>query len=703
MVILTEKPNVTKDFAKALSCTFSNGVYKNASTIITNCKGHLFSLEEPSHYGNEIPIIPEKFDYCTRADVADQAKLVIEILKKHKTDSILIATDADREGEVIARECLLMAGITDFSNIKRFWVSEALTYDVIIEGIKNAKPLTEYNKLSEQGFARQEADWLVGMNFCRYLSSAANRKLVVGRVQTAILSAIEQRENLIKNFVSQKYFQHYGIFGAPRGTSNCICSGLYFYTDENKIKYSSFDNVDKEENLKSCIGKQAKLVDSKTEKKSQKPPQLYNLISLQKDAYKSFGYTAEQTLNIVQVLYEKLKCVSYPRTPSKVMGSGNVELCKKIADDLCKNYYTLANVRLNMDISLNNKHCFDDSKLDAHHALIPLKPIPENATEEEKNIFILILIRFFLSFLPTYEYEKQTFILNVDSNLFEVSGKKTLNQGWKSKDFSVPLENLLMRHVALQNDNEVEEDNEQELSNINWNALTLTNVDTKEKWTKPPTYFNEASILSFMENPKFIECHVAHEENSDKKLVGLGTAATRHTFIPKLIKNGYIELKDKKFICTQLGDILLKAVRSSPVKSLADISETTNWEEKLENNPSQFLFDIKDFVKNTVSQKLTIDIPLNESNNLICPLCHKILRKGKSNYFCSGYINGCKFVIWENIVGAKLSQKDVESLCNGKQTGIKHCTNKVGKKFSCYFELDDKGQVKFSYENKIER
>lgn len=250
---------------------------------------------------------------------------------------------------------------------------------------------------------------------------------------------------------------------------------------------------------------------------------------------------------------------------------------------------------------------------------------------------------------------------------------------------------------------EVEDDNEQELSNINWNALTLTNVDTKEKWTKPPTYFNEASILSFMENPKFIECHVAHEENSDKKLVGLGTAATRHTFIPKLIKNGYIELKDKKFICTQLGDILLKAVRSSPVKSLADISETTNWEEKLENNPSQFLFDIKDFVKNTVSQKLTIDIPLNESNNLICPLCHKILRKGKSNYFCSGYINGCKFVIWENIAGAKLSQKDVESLCNGKQTGIKHCTNKVGKKFSCYFELDDKGQVKFSYENKIER
>lgn len=701
MVILTEKPNVAKDFAKALSCTLSNGVYKNASTIITNCKGHLFSLEEPSHYGTEIPIIPEKFDYCIRDDVANQAKLVIEILKKHKTDSILIATDADREGEIIARECLLVAGITDFSNIKRFWVSEALTYDVIIEGIKNAKPLTEYNKLAEQGFARQEADWLVGMNFCRYLSKAANRKVIVGRVQTAILSAIEQRENIIRNFVSQKYFQHYGLFGTPRGASNFICSGLY-YENENKIRYSSFDNTDKEEKLKSCIGKQAKLVDSKTERKSQKPPQLYNLISLQKDAYKFFGYTAEQTLNIVQLLYEKQKCVSYPRTPSKVMGSGNVELCKKIADALCKNYYTLAIVRCSMDISLNNKHCFDDSKLEAHHALIPLKQIPENATEEEKNIFILILIRFFLSFLPIYEYEKQTFILNVDNNLFEVSGKKTLNQGWKSKDFSVPLKDLLMRHVALQDDNEVE-DTEQELSNINWNTLILTNVDTTEKWTKPPSYFNEASILSFMENPKIFVRHVAHEEYSEKKLIGLGTAATRHTFIPKLIKNGYIELKDKKFICTQLGDIILKAVRNSPVKSLADITETTNWEERLENNPSQFLFDIKDFIKSTVFQKLTIDIPFDKTNNLICPLCHKTLLKGKSNWFCSGYIDGCNFKIWENIAGAKLNEEDAKSLCLGKTTKLKHCTNKKGEKFSCYFVLDDKGQVKFSYENKIER
>lgn len=702
MLILTEKPNVTKDFATALKCTFSNGAYRNENTVITNCIGHLFKEEPPQHYLQNFPIIPEHWDYCFHNDEKrkKQAKLVIALLKKHKNDIILIATDADREGEIIARECLLMAGITDYSNIKRFWVSEALTCDVIIQGIKNAKPLTEYNKLAEQGFARQRADWLIGMNFCKYLSDVANRKLVVGRVQTAILSAIEQRENSIKNFVSQKYFQHYGLFAPLCENQNIICSSLYFYFDENKNKYSSFDKNDQEEKLESCIGKQAKLIDSKIEKKIQRPPQLYNLNELQKDAYKSFGYKAEQTLNIVQSLYEKLKCVSYPRTPSRVMGSRNVELCKNIANSLCKTYYYLENIRLNMDISLNNKHCFNDAKLEAHHALIPLKQIPENACEEEKNIFTLILIRFFISFLPFHEYEKQTFVLNVCNNLFEVSGRKTLNQGWKSKDFSSALNKINERNVSLQNDEIKENEEDQELSNINWNSLVLSKIETKEKWTKPPAYFNEASILAFMENPKFFERNVSLEENSQKKLIGLGTAATRHTFVPKLLKNGYIELKDKNFICTQLGDILLKAVRTSSIKSLANISETTIWEEKLEDNPSKFITDIKNFVKTSVSQNITIKLPFEKSNSLICPICHKPLRKGKTNYFCSGYIDGCGFKIWENIAGAKLTENDIELLCSRKQTKLKHFTNKAGKKFSCYLELDDSNQIKFSYEKK---
>ena len=192
MLILTEKPAVAKDFASALGCGFSSGVH-NSNITITNCIGHLFKEESPAHYGSDFPVIPSSWDYRLPDDekVAKQAKLVVSLLKKHKSDTIIIATDADREGELIARECLLMAGITDFSKIKRFWVSEALTKEVIQKGLKNAKPLSEYNLLGEKAFARQHADWLTGMNFCRYISNAAGTKLTVGRVQTAILSAIE--------------------------------------------------------------------------------------------------------------------------------------------------------------------------------------------------------------------------------------------------------------------------------------------------------------------------------------------------------------------------------------------------------------------------------------------------------------------------------------------------------------------------------
>lgn len=725
MLILTEKPSVAKDFATALNCTFTKGAYINKTTVITNCVGHLFKEEDPAHYGTDFPVIPEHWDYKLPKDenLAKHAKFVISLLKSHKNDTIIIATDADREGEIIARECLEQAGIRDFSKCKRFWVSQALTKPVILEGLENAKPLEEYNLLASQGFARQHADWLVGMNFCRYISDAAKTKLSVGRVQTAILSAIKNRCDEIENFVSKKYFQHYGYFRPTGVGSSNVCKGIYFESDGG-FWNKSFDDDSRKENLKKCIGKSAKLKDSKTEKKVKNPPQLYNLNAAQKDAFKFFGYSADKTLKIIQSLYEELKCVSYPRTPSRVMGSGNVELCKKVADELCNSYKVFEKVRGQMNISLSNKKCFNDAKLEAHHALIPLKALPKSASEEQSNLYKLILERFFVAFLPEEQYEKQTYILDVDANLFEITGKKVISAGWKAPEFSEIFKYLSTdRQLSVQEDEENKED-EQSLDNINWNALILSDIETKEKWTRPPAYFNEASILSFMENPTNSPV-IEHSENTDKlrswmvaiarsrsgrgvstilptiktKLVGLGTAATRHTFIPLLLKRGYIAFDKKNIICTDLGSVLLQAVKSSSIKELADIYTTTDWEERLDKNPEEYLSQIKDYVRNAVKENVSISIPVSTSG-IKCPVCGKEVRKGKSNWYCTGYKEGCKFVVWETVAGAKIKEKDVAALCKGKKTGIMHCTSKDGKAFDCRFVLDTEKKIKFVFEEK---
>ena len=691
MLIITEKPSVAKDFADALSCKYYKGIYRSATTVIAHCKGHLFRLEPPEHYSSDFPYIPEKWDYTLPEDtsVAMLSRLVVSQIKEHKDDDIVIATDADREGEIIARECLMKAGIKDFSRIRRFWVSQALTPDVIKEGLRTAKPLSQYNLLASQGFARQRADWLVGMNFCRYLSLAAKSKLTVGRVQTAILSAIEQRCESIKNFRSEKYYEHYGAFRNATGEVN-LCTGIYFEQDR-----TGFTDSGRETKLRSCVGKRTSLIENKNEKKTQNPPPLYNLNALQKDAYKQWGYTAEQTLQTVQTLYEERKCMSYPRTPSRVMGSGNVELVRKVAHELGETDSRFSKMLSEMDISLNNKRCFNDAKLEAHHALIPLGKLPDSVTEPERNIYGLVTERFFISFLPPCEYEKQTYILDVDTNRFRVSGKRILNPGWKMFSAEKKMENIA-------GENQEEDEEEQILKDINWNGLVLSGIETKEKHTKPPAYFNEASILSFMENPK--ETRQDSEDSTGIKLAGLGTAATRHTFIPLLKKRGYIELQKKNFVCTELGSALLKAVRSSSIKELADVSTTTDWEQRLSDDPDRYMEGIAAFVRSAVSKEIKIAVPVPSPKEAVCcPVCGKEIRRGKKNWYCSGYKEGCTFALWETVAGAKLTEKDVSQLCAGKKTGVKHCTSKAGKPFDCKLELDNEYKVRFVFDDRSKK
>lgn len=587
MIILTEKPSVAKDFASALGCSYSakDRCYKSSDgkTTIANCVGHLFNLAEPAAYNpsfkswKNLPVIPEKFIYEPSENLKDVAKNVVSLLKQHKNEEILIATDADREGEIIARECLNAAGISDYHNIRRFWVSQALTKDVILDGIENACPLSDYDFLAKQGFARQKADWLIGMNATRYVSNRATGGgvLAVGRVQTAILSEIAKRCKEISDFKRETYYEAEATLLAPDGTSYVTAT----FEKDGSTQFTDKSTVQK---LDSLENKTAKLVFVKHDKRTVNPPQLYNLNALQKDAFSYFGYSAEMTLSLVQRLYENYKCVSYPRTPSRVMGSHNVEFCRELFDKMLHSspeYFELHSVA---EITESNKRIFDDSKLEAHHALIPLNTLPANATVEEDNIYSLILERFMLVFAPACEMENITVHLSVDENIFVARGTKVINAGWK--DFRRFTRNLGNR-------NEISD--AQDLSGIELENLALKSIEVKEKFTKPPKHYNEASLLAFMENPK----------NSDnQKLAGLGTSATRHTFIPKLIHNKFITAENKNLLVTKQGEKLLEVLSKTPFKNIADVSETTRWEEELSENPDSFLEEIKSYIRDAVSE-----------------------------------------------------------------------------------------------------
>lgn len=682
MLILTEKPSVARDFASALKCKFSDGVYTNGKQTITNCVGHLFQLCQPSFYNEkyaswrELPVIPQNFSYSKNPSTEKQANIVVKKLKEHRNDSILIATDADREGEIIARECLAQAGISDFSKIRRFWVSQALTPEVIIDGIRNAKPLSEYNALADKGFARQHADWLVGINFTRYISVSANTKLTVGRVQTAILSAIEQRCDKIENFVSEEYFEHYGIF-QNNGTT-LKCKGIYVEQEK-----TSFGDKSREPALKSLKGQKAALKDKKEEIKTSNPPSLYNLNEAQKDAFKLFGLSAKETLEVIQSLYENLKCVSYPRTPSKVMGSANVELCRRVNVDLSKKYPEYLELSKSANISSQNSLCFNDAKLEAHHALIPLAPLPGEASEIQKKIYFMILKRFFLAFQNPCKYKKTVCVLQTGNFFFRLSGIQTIDTGWKK----------YLKGDEEKNDEKNENEEEQSLENFDLASLYLKDVETAEKWTKPPKYFNEASILSFMENPK--------NESEKEKLVGLGTAATRHTFIPKLLKEKYIDVDKKRIRTTDFGKSLVKLLKKTSLSALSDINETTRWEEKLDADPKGFEKEIKEWVSKTVSEKIqTNTLASRYATKCQCPLCKKPILENSKSYYCGGYKSGCKFPsVWKEVCGAKISKTDLEKLLSGGKTGLKTCTSKNGKEFKCRFALDENYKIKFIFED----
>jgi DNA topoisomerase-3 len=684
MLILCEKPSVAADFARALGCQKKNGRFVGAGLTITFCVGHLFELCPPEAYNpafkrwnlSDLPIIPEQFRYEPVQAVKEQTALVLSLLKKHRADDILIATDAGREGELIAREALLTAGLSDLSRCRRFWVSEALTENVIKAGVKNAKPLSEYNALAAQGFARQRADWLAGMNLTRYMSIGNQSLFAVGRVQTALLNAIASRNQEIALFAPKPYQELEALVQSDAGSS---VKALLLNPLTGKTAFPCGDPL-LSEAKQYCDGKPVDKAEAKTIRKTRKPEKLLNVTGLQKESYKRFGYSPEKTLETAQSLYEKRKCLSYPRTPSRVMGDNNAELFKQKFDLLKGAFPHLSRFCDPALIAASNKHIFNSADLEDHHALIPLNPLPSDADEAEKNVFGIVVESFFTACTPDYIYDEKQLTFHCGRHAFAAAIRQTVQQGWK----------------AAAAKDEDDSSGAQEVSAFDERHCRVAKTEALSKKTAPPKEFSIDALLSFMENPR---------GEDGARLAGLGTPATRADIIKKLFSREYVFEKGKKLYASDKGLFLLKQLQKDPdLAKIADVGQTTEWERELFEDPAAFEKRIVSYIRSCVKKDARRDVyekaPLGK-----CPVCGRGVLEAKKNFYCPGYKDAekpCSFTIWKETCGARISVSDAQALLAGKRTAVKKCASKAGKSFSAKFYLDKDSKVAFDFVDKID-
>ena len=695
MLILTEKPSVAKAFADALGVSRKDNYYENGEHCIVNALGHLLEDYSPEDYDpalkkwslEGLPIIPEQVEYKPVEKTKAQLAVVKSCFARHKNSPFLLATDAEREGELIGAEILDYVGFKEYSGAKRFWVSEALTPEVIKKGIESAKPLAEYKSYREQGFARQFADWLVGMNLTRLISLKANKTLHFGRVQTAVLGAVYERDISRLNFTSEKYFEIQAVMDAGHSVFS-----VKMVNPDNEEYPTRFSEQSAGEKLNYiCNEKKGIIKELKKEKKTVPPPQLFNITGLQKEAHKKYGYSPEQTLNIAQSLYEKHKVLSYPRTPSRVMGDDNVDLVKNIYDKL-KTHYSEIRLRdcheivSNSDPSLvsnDNKRVFNSAELQDHHALIPLTTLDETRESldtDETNIYLLVFERFFAVFKLPYVYNSISIDLDISGHKFIGNGIEVINHGWK-----------------LTLDNDEDEDAPEDYSGLEQGKeYKVDSVNSLEKKTEPKKHYTFATLLQLMENPR---------GDDGKHLTGLGTPATRGAILQKLVDRKYVLLKGKNVLISDDGNFLIENIlKNNELAAFISIPETTRWEEQLHDNTTAFIGGIKDFVRTAV-KNTGMETYQHEKKSLgKCPICKTgdIYEGNKNNYYCSNYKSNppCKFVVWKNICGATVNHSDVQALLAGKQTKVKKCvSHKTGKDFNAKFELIN-GKVEFRFEEK---
>ena len=616
-LVLAEKPSVGRDLAKVLKCSQNKGSYIEGNKyIVTWAMGHLVGLLDPEGYDDKykqwkmetLPMLPKYMKLTVLKKTGKQYNEVKKQLLRKDVSDIVIATDSGREGELVARWILEKSGVK--KPLKRLWISSQ-TNKAILDGFKNLKDAKEYDNLYKAAVCRAEADWLVGLNVTRALTCKYNAQLSAGRVQSPTLAMIVNREEEIKNFKPVDYW-----------TLNAKGNGFALTWVSNKGNNSTFKEEVADSIVNKCKGQNGEVVEVKKTTKKKYSPALYDLTELQRDANKIWGYSAKQTLNIMQRLYENHKVLTYPRTDSRYVTSDIVATIPERLKAVSFGEYRAAAESLLKSGVKANKNYVDNSKVSDHHDIIPTeeKGSLANLSTEEKHIYDLVVKRFLSVLMPAYEYEQTTVVVNIAGETFTAKGNITKSKGWKRLY-----------------DNLKDEEDSQELPELNkGDKITVASVNKVKKQTTPPSRFNEATLLSAMENP---QKYVNLGKDAAKTLNetgGLGTVATRADIIEKLFNSFVIEKKGKDIYPTSKGKQLIDLVPEDLKSPLL----TAKWESQLDNiakgkaNDKKFVGDMKAYATKLVEDVKggTAKFHHDNATGSKCPNCGKYLLevKGKN-------------------------------------------------------------------------
>ena len=641
ILVLAEKPAVGRDIARVLGCkNDKNGYIEGSKYIVTWALGHLVTLADPESYDDrykcwnmeDLPILPKYLKTVVIKKTSKQFNTVKSQINRDDVYEIVIATDAGREGELVAR--WIIDKIKTNKPLKRLWIS-SVTDKAIKDGFNKLKDAKEYDNLYYSAIARSEADWIVGINATRALTTKYNAQLSCGRVQTPTLGMILKREGEIQNFKAKDY---YGIeIISAKGNNN-----LKFRWKDIKNKSESTFNEEKIDFILNKVkDKELKIVDVSENIKKKYSPQLYDLTELQRDANRIFGYSAKETLSIMQKLYEHHKVLTYPRTDSRYLTSDIVDTLKDRIKAVNVSDYTRTCTKLLKTKIIANKSFVDDSKVSDHHAIIPTEErvFLGDLSEKERRIYDLVVKRFLSVLCNPYEYVQTTAIGEIEGELFYLKGNKIINLGWKENYKDLDDEDEYESLPTLKNDD----------------ILSIIKVKKINGKTSPPSYLNEGTLLTAM------------EKNN------LGTVATRADIIEKLFNTFLIEKKGKDVHITSKGKQLLDLAP----RDLKTPELTATWENKLIDiskgklNKDTFIREIKDYSKEIVKEIKNSESKFKHDNltKNKCPECGKYMLE----------VNGKK--------GKMLVCEDRE--CNTRKT-VSQITN--SRCPNCHKKLELKGE-----------
>lgn len=616
-LVIAEKPSVGRDIGRVLKCGKKiDGALEGSQYIVTWGLGHLVTLADPEHYDKkykdwkmeDLPMLPEKMDIEVIKQTGKQYQAVKRQIYRKDVSDIVIATDAGREGELVARWILKKAD--NHKPCKRLWIS-SVTDKAIRQGFEHLKNAKEYDNLYHAAVCRAEADWLVGLNATRALTCKYNAQLSCGRVQTPTLAMIAKREEEIRKFVPKPY---YGLQLQAEGV-------VFTWKDEKSGSYRSFQKERIANIQKKLSGKKLQIIKADTKVKKQGAPQLYDLTQLQREANQKFGFSAKETLNIMQRLYENHKVLTYPRTDSRYLTADVMGTIKERLQAINAGVYREFAAPL-IRRELPKKPAFvNDAKVSDHHAIIPTEQAPNyiHMSNEERKIYDMVVRRFLAVMYPAYEYEESVLTGAVAGEHFYARGTRPLHMGWKA---------------VYENQSEDEEEEELKRQKLpvmqKGQEFSISNIRLTEGKTKPPARFTEGTLIAAMENP------VRYMESGNKEMAktlgetgGLGTVATRADIIEKLFSSFLLEKKGEDIYTTAKARQLLELVP----EDLRKPELTAQWEMKLSKiaegklSDQKFMTEIRTYSTDLVKEIKTAEGTFRHDNmtNKLCPNCGKRL------------------------------------------------------------------------------